>query len=651
MCSCIFLVFQSNNTKKQSSRSHTQEVMEAFSIQPGAQLGNRTTTVTQKRAPQSLASKLAQSTPQKVEEVLVCAEIMAPHASSVQIQRDTESGARGLHTPSAASSSGSSDPGDVDDLAASPTHSFWSLAKDFQWQLITVNIIMANEAVSATLPMPFVGLFVAHLGHQSVDEAGYTSGFLIAMFFLGQMLSGPIWGKASDRYGRRPTLQLGLLLNALLVLMFGLSSTVYGAVAVRFLQGMANGNVIVAKTITGDITDETTEHIGFAALSLFWGIGSIFGPVLGGVLYDPSKQRVWSFINWHFDSIFVVYPALLPSAALALVSIGSLVWITRHLDETGKKSFVSPRGVSHHPSAVSPEFLAFLESSFLTSWIAPLLRPRHHNEGGAHRSISIFSPVDDDSCIDFPPAAGCVSDDRLTASQPHQAQCNIEEAQPPAPAVPSFGIVDAFRCRETRNALVLYMCISATENGMMEIFPLWAIASRDVGGLHFSSSTIGSMLMIAAFFCVIANLVFDKIAGFVRKNDSLMWDISVTSWVFTIVLHPLATNFHMTDTNAYWYNTFLASFREFGLSWAFSLSFLMVAKCAPKEHMGAMSGIGQSCGSLARMTSLLCVPPIFAWSLEGKKAFPLNFHLAFWVVAIPLVVSLFITKSFKTSSR
>ncbi|KAG5492159.1 hypothetical protein GH5_01066 [Leishmania sp. Ghana 2012 LV757] len=212
----------------------------------------------------------------------------------------------------------------------------------FYTNMATLSTVLVSESLSATLMMPFVGLFVAHLEGCSTSEAGYVSGLLISVFQLGQMLTGKLWGTASDRVGRKPMIQLGLLANAVVSIFFGLSPTLKFCIAARFIQGCANGNVLVAKTVIADITNKETEGIGFAAISIFWGVGSVVGPALGGHLYDPVHHAVfglWLFPGVTEDSgnIFVVHPALLPCLLISAFSVVTLIVISRVLPETSRR--------------------------------------------------------------------------------------------------------------------------------------------------------------------------------------------------------------------------------------------------------------------------------------------------------------------------
>jgi MFS family permease len=204
------------------------------------------------------------------------------------------------------------------------------------WKTLSALLmVQLNEAISISMLFPFVGFLVARVeGETDVSAAGYRAGFLIAMFQLAQFFSCRRWGRFSDHFGRRVTLQLGLLLGAVAVVGFGFTFSLWWAMLFRFFHGLANGNVAVAKTVIADITDETNRAVGYAAISASYGIGSFIGPAIGGVLYDPTKNPHLDFLQLAPDGIFAEFPALLPCLATACYSIAALVLSIFVLPET-----------------------------------------------------------------------------------------------------------------------------------------------------------------------------------------------------------------------------------------------------------------------------------------------------------------------------
>lgn len=83
------------------------------------------------------------------------------------------------------------------------------------------------------------------------------------------------WGWLSDKKGRRPILLLGLIGNIVTMLVFGASQSLAMAILARLFSGLLNGNIGVAKTYLGEITDETNQAKGMSLISVTWGVGVI----------------------------------------------------------------------------------------------------------------------------------------------------------------------------------------------------------------------------------------------------------------------------------------------------------------------------------------------------------------------------------------
>jgi MFS family permease len=94
----------------------------------------------------------------------------------------------------------------------------------------------------------------------------------------------------ADRFGRKPILLSGLCSSAITTVVFGLSTSLPMAIVTRMVNGLANGNLGIAKSYLREITDETNQAKCAGVLSLAWGAGVIIGPLLGGLLSQPALK-------------------------------------------------------------------------------------------------------------------------------------------------------------------------------------------------------------------------------------------------------------------------------------------------------------------------------------------------------------------------
>ncbi len=142
----------------------------------------------------------------------------------------------------------------------------------------------------------FVGLFIVMIGFGIIipilpyfaESMGATSvhlGSLMASYSLMQFIFAPIWGRYSDRVGRRPVLLLGLLGFGLTFLMFAMSTRLWMLFAARILGGiLTSATLPTAMAYIGDSTSERERGGGMGLMGAAMGLGMIFGPALGGYL-------------------------------------------------------------------------------------------------------------------------------------------------------------------------------------------------------------------------------------------------------------------------------------------------------------------------------------------------------------------------------
>jgi multidrug resistance protein len=142
----------------------------------------------------------------------------------------------------------------------------------------------------------FVGLFIVMVGFGIIipilpyfaESMGATSlhlGLLMASYSLMQFIFAPIWGRYSDRVGRRPVLLLGLLGFGFTFLMFAMSSHLWMLFAARILGGiLTSATLPTAMAYIGDSTSERERGGGMGLMGAAMGLGMIFGPGIGGYL-------------------------------------------------------------------------------------------------------------------------------------------------------------------------------------------------------------------------------------------------------------------------------------------------------------------------------------------------------------------------------
>src|SRR5439155_7818812 len=96
-----------------------------------------------------------------------------------------------------------------------------------------------------------------------------------------QLASSPVWGRVSDRYGRRPALLVGLSASAIAYVIFGFAGSLWLLFVSRFVQGLGGGTTGVAQAYVADTMapHERAKALGWLSGATSFGVR--VGPALG----------------------------------------------------------------------------------------------------------------------------------------------------------------------------------------------------------------------------------------------------------------------------------------------------------------------------------------------------------------------------------
>jgi len=119
---------------------------------------------------------------------------------------------------------------------------------------------------------------------KSFGANGLVVGLLVSSFSIAQLLSAPIWGRFSDRYGRRPALMVGLAASAIAYVIFAYANSLWLLFLSRLVQGSGGGTVSVIQAYVADALEPEERAKGLGWLSASTNAGVALGPVLGSYL-------------------------------------------------------------------------------------------------------------------------------------------------------------------------------------------------------------------------------------------------------------------------------------------------------------------------------------------------------------------------------
>jgi DHA1 family multidrug resistance protein-like MFS transporter len=140
--------------------------------------------------------------------------------------------------------------------------------------------------------MPILPYYAENMGATATHL-----GLLTGMYAGMQFLFAPVWGRISDRWGRKPVMLLGLFGFALTFAGFGLSTELWMMFVSRAISGLiTSATMPTVMAYIADTTDHQSRGSGMSLLGSAMGLGAIFGPVIGGFMseYGPSTPFFFS---------------------------------------------------------------------------------------------------------------------------------------------------------------------------------------------------------------------------------------------------------------------------------------------------------------------------------------------------------------------
>ena len=115
-------------------------------------------------------------------------------------------------------------------------------------------------------------------------------GWLVGVFSLIQLVAAPLFGKLSDRIGRKPVLLVSVFGTALGFFIIGRADAAWMLFLGRIIDGASGGNIATAQACIADVTPPEGRSKAMGILGAAFGLGFVAGPALGGVLASYSTS-------------------------------------------------------------------------------------------------------------------------------------------------------------------------------------------------------------------------------------------------------------------------------------------------------------------------------------------------------------------------
>ena len=179
--------------------------------------------------------------------------------------------------------------------------------------------------------------------------------WVFSAFLLTSTVTMPLWGRVSDLFGRRRVYLTGLLVFLLGSALSGMATTMAQLIAFRALQGLGAGSLItVGMTVIGELYGLEGRAKMQGYFSGVWGVASLVGPLIGGLLSDHLSWRWVFYINVPFGIV-----------AMVLIGVGLG-------DSTvARRPRIDYAGVALFTAGISSLLIGLVQGGRSASWLTP----------------------------------------------------------------------------------------------------------------------------------------------------------------------------------------------------------------------------------------------------------------------------------------
>jgi multidrug resistance protein len=141
------------------------------------------------------------------------------------------------------------------------------------------------DMVGLLMVLPLLPYYAVDLG-----ASGLLVGVLVSSYAAAQLVSAPLWGHVSDRYGRRPALLIGLAFSAVAYVIFSYATSIWLLLLSRLVQGAGGGTTGVVQAYVADSTEPENRARSLGWISAATNLGVAIGPVLGSLTFAFGRE-------------------------------------------------------------------------------------------------------------------------------------------------------------------------------------------------------------------------------------------------------------------------------------------------------------------------------------------------------------------------
>ena len=185
--------------------------------------------------------------------------------------------------------------------------------------LVIIFVTVFIDLLGFGIIIPLLPFYAESFGASALEV-----GLLGTSFSLMQFLFSPVWGRWSDRIGRKPIILIGLIGSCASYVTMALANSLLLLFAARIVGGIAGANIPTTQAYIADVTTPQNRAKGMGMVGAAFGLGFIFGPALGGLLSRISPETPMWFAAALCLGNFIAAWFLLPESRVASAATKTL---------------------------------------------------------------------------------------------------------------------------------------------------------------------------------------------------------------------------------------------------------------------------------------------------------------------------------------
>ncbi|HVO33900.1 MAG TPA: MFS transporter [Elusimicrobiota bacterium] len=177
------------------------------------------------------------------------------------------------------------------------------MTKSTRSALLAIFLIVAVDILGLTIVLPMLPFYAEHYG-----ASPQVVGLLATVFAFCAFLSGPVLGRWSDRFGRRPVLMASQIGTFIGFIILAKAQALWVIFLSRIVDGITAGNLSIAQAFISDVTEPENRAKAFGVIGIAFGLGFFIGPAISAYLSQYGfSHPAWAAAGLSFTSILCTY--------------------------------------------------------------------------------------------------------------------------------------------------------------------------------------------------------------------------------------------------------------------------------------------------------------------------------------------------------